>query len=158
MADLVNKDGEKTGEVAKLGNEWWAIWTRSISTSSEVSIKKSLSASASATLQAAGSIKGTAEASSLTFYPKSLALSTNTPLVASVSLLPGPNIKFDNVKGKLTTNAVRLGGTKVELTSAKQRNALAQAQSVLTSAQRGLVNLDQGGVEAAVGQRIQRNG
>lgn len=157
MADIVNKDGKKEGEVAKLG-EWWAIWTRSISASSEVSIKKSLYIAVSSTLQAAGSLKGTAEASSLSFYPKSFAFSATSPLVASVSLLPGPNIKFDNVKGKLVTNAVLLSGTKVELSSAKQRNALTRAQAVLASARSGLTTIEQGGVEGAIGQRIQRSG
>jgi hypothetical protein len=157
----VYKDGEQIGAAADLGSgplgwEWWAVASGTISASPPPKIMSNFFASGALLAQVAGTIKGYGELSSCTLMPIGLSFTANTPLVASVDILPGAKIEFDSVKGQLTTNKAYLNSvTRITLSDAKVHQALASAKAVLAEAKSLKAKLDSGALDARVAMKVQ---
>jgi len=155
MDQLVDKKGEKTGDIKDLGGTWWLISTQSAEVDLENKDKKSFCASGSASLEFGHEAKAVGEASSLQVTIKGIALSASTPLVAGIKIGPGPNIEYDQVKGKLVTNSAIVNTiTRVELTTAEQRALVSRAKAAIALIEKSTSLFNTAGAHAEITQRI----
>lgn len=155
MDQLVNKKGEKTGDIQDLGGTWWLISTRSSDIDLENKDKKSFCASGSASLEFSHEAKAVGEASGLDVTIHGISLSVSTPLVAGIKFGPGPNIEYDQVKGKLVTNSAIVNTiTRIELTTAQQRALVSRAKAALATIEKSTAMFNTAATQAEIAQSI----
>lgn len=155
MDELVDKKGEKEGNIKDLGGTWWFISTQSAEVELENKDKKSFCMSGSASLEFGHEAKAVGEASGLELTLKGLALSANTPLVTAIKLGPGPNIEYDQVKGKLITNSAIVNTiARVELATAEQRALVSRAKAAIALIEKSTSLFNSAGAHAEITQRI----
>lgn len=156
MDQLVDKKGAKTGDIKDLGGTWWLVSTQSAEVDLENKDKKSFCASGSASLEFSHEAKAVGEATSSELTLKGLALSANTPAVAGIKIGPGPNIEYDQVKGKLVTNSAIVNTiTRIELTTAEQRALVSRAKAAIALIEKSTAVFENAGAYAEITQRIQ---
>lgn len=156
MDELVDKKGNKTGDIKDLGNGWWFTYSASADVSDEIKKKESFCAAGSANLTMSHEAKAVGEASSFALKIFGISLEVSTPVTGSVKIGPGPNITYDGAKTKLVTNSAFINTlTKLELTTAKHRAAVNEAKAVLAQIESSKVSVNSGGLDSSVSQVIQ---
>lgn len=159
---VVNSTGDQIGVAADLANdrgldwEWWAVASATYSASTKPKQTANLFASFATLFQVAGAVKAYGELSSATFLPVGVSVTATSSKVATIEVMPGPKITYDSVKLEATTNRAYINSiTKIKLSDAEARDAVASAKAVLSEAKKMRTSLSSSVLKAQVTQLVQ---